>query len=232
MFLFSMRAEQREFFWGGGGGGEAAADEVFISSVGGCRVVLFHQEWNGPEEKWKCPSSARTPSLLISLLLPLLTFSASPRASLSLSKKLRAESELSVTGAARRGAGRVTRRCQLLHFWPSVVRLGHLSIQEGPHRCPHYAGSWSSEAGARGAERCGSSAAPTWPLSVCHSPYREEGRRTPPTNYNKHNNNNPADAGAVRRCCNDELGEHHFQQHSEMSPKLSHHCRTLTNLPA
>lgn len=53
-------------------------------------MVLFYQECVGPEEKCKAritPSPTHTTTtVLISLLQPLLRFSASPCASLSLSK--------------------------------------------------------------------------------------------------------------------------------------------------
>ena len=48
----------------------------------------------------------------------------------------------------------------------------------GPHRRPHYAGPRSTERRAHGAEWRDSlrskSTSPTWPLSVCHSSYRED----------------------------------------------------------
>lgn len=154
------------------------------------------QNWSWWETQGPLPF--QTQKVLISLLQPL-RFSASPCTSLSLSKVVRVEYELWVM------RGRYGRLCSggdggytqvsTPQFWPAMARLGHLSIQEGPRRCPHYAGPCSTTRRAHGEEGWASSPLPPSPCLSVTTPIG----KTSNMNSNKHNNN-PAAARALNGC--------------------------------
>ncbi len=178
---------------------EQPADYAFITPVGGCRVVLFYQNWIGPEEKREGPSPAQTRRVLISLLEPLLRFSASPCTSLSLSKVVRGVWTVGDGGVrapgGEPGGGGDDAQVSVPQFWPAMARLGHLSIQEGP------IGALITQAPvARSGvcmERRGASPAQTLrlPPGLCLSVTAPIGK-THNMNYNKHDNY-PAVAGKL-----------------------------------
>lgn len=162
-------------------------------------IHQFRSEF-GPEERCNGPSPAQTRRVLISLLRPLLRFSASPCTSLSLSKVVRGVWTLSDGGCGRRCPGGARKRkgaggwggdaqVSVLQFWPAVARSGHLSIQEGPIGALITQAPVASS-GVRMERRGATSYAQSLPLppGLCLS-VTAPIEKTPNMNYNKHNNN-------------------------------------------
>lgn len=98
-------------------------------------------------------------------------------------------------GRLCRGGGGGYTQVSTPQFWPAMARLGHLSIQEGPRRCPHYAGPCSTTRRAHGEEGCASSPLPPSPCLSVTTPIG----KTSNMNSNKHNKN-PAAARTLNGC--------------------------------